>query len=117
MKKSQSTKLEMAIHLLTAFVLLLKGFDKLAHGHYALGAIIFLFGLFVIVITVSHKQLQISHIKTKALVYTIEGIALLLIAYLYFNESKVYLPYFFLLPSIAFFIVAAITFKKNMKTS
>lgn len=111
MKIERSAKLETAVHLITAFVLILKGFDKLSHEYYIFGSVILAFGILVLLITFFHKRLNISHNLSKGLVYMIEAIALAMIAYMTFKENKVYLPYFYLFPSIAFFVVAFLNVK------
>lgn len=113
MKINRPAKLESAIHFITAAVLLLKGFDKISTGSHVSGFVIFSFGIIVLLITVFHKSLKLSHIRAKWVVYLIEAIALLIIAYLYFKEDKVYLPYFYLVPSLVFFVLAGIAIKKE----
>ena len=74
--------------------------------------IIFGFGLLIYSILFIRKG---RNSLFKIVMITLEGIALLLTAYIYFSKGKEYLPYAILLAAVLCFIGAVIIFRKRQK--
>lgn len=85
-------------HYITSFVIIMKGVSKLENFQVYYGYVILflLTGTGVILATIFHKKLEKRMKKISAVIYFLEGLVLLLIAKLYFDEGKSILPYVFL---------------------
>ena len=102
-------------HLLIGAILILKGSDKFQH-HHLLGGLIFSFGV-IIILSFIYIILKKDHSRSLSIiVHLFEAFACLFTAYIFYEDGKKYLQYFFLLASIGFFISVVITMNKYKKT-
>lgn len=106
----------LVVHLLTVFVLLLKGADKLTKSHLVSGSSLVLLGLLILVLIVLEKRYHWSHALVRQACLLIEAVALAIMAVVFYQEGKVYLPYVFGACAITYLIVALVAARKN-KTS
>ena len=101
-------------HFLMSGVLLLKGYTKFPY-HNLLGALIFSFGIIVLLyflyLVFKQKESRTMHI----LIHLFEGFASLFTAYIFYEEGKKYLQYFLILAAIGFFISVIIYIKKHKR--
>ena len=99
-------------HLLIGLILILKGSDKFQH-HHLLGGLIFLFGV-IIILCFIYILLKKDHSTSLAiLVHLFEALVCLFTAYIFFEEGKKYLQYFFLFAAVGFFVSVVITYNKR----
>lgn len=94
--------LELIGHLLAAFALLLKGYDKIGHGHLAIGATLMLAGAIVVVFMIYAQRTGRGHRIASALVFLFEALAMALITYFYIEEGKHVVQYATLLAAAAY---------------
>ena len=100
-------------HLLVAFVLVLKGFDKLAHGHPFIGTLLLAFGL-AIVVYFGYLLKNNKHSPLiDDMVHLFEALAALFVAYLTYSEGSKYLHYVFLIAAAGFFIAIYVSRKRR----
>jgi CDP-diglyceride synthetase len=102
-------------HLIVGFLLVTKGYEKIEHHFFLIGWIILLMG---IAILGYFAYLKISKKENKVLqliAHLFEGIALLLTAYVYFEEGKTYLPYIILIAGIGFLVATILHIFKHKK--
>ncbi len=111
MKKKTIRRLEIFLHILTAVILLLKGYDQLSKGIYFPAFILFGFGLLVITIILFWRQLKIRPKQARVSCYFIEAPALLVTAYVLSLEGRDSLPYIFSLASLLYPAVGFISTK------
>lgn len=90
---SKRIDLETIGHLIAAAVLLLKGYDKLGHGHLGIGLTLLVSGALVLAFLVYTMRTGRGHRFASAAVFAFEALAMTLIAYLYFGEGKRYVQY------------------------
>jgi hypothetical protein len=80
-----------------------KGLDKFTHYH-LIGGLILAFGI-IILLYFLYEMLAKNQGRTlRLLVHVFEGVGLLFTLYIFFEESKKYLPYITLAASIGFFV-------------
>lgn len=115
MKKKTFRKLEVLLHFLTAFVLLLKGCDELNRGLYFPGIIILGLAATILTITIYWKKLHIKPKQARLICYYLESPALLIISYVLYLEDKTSLPYIFFIAAILYPAMGFITSKKFHK--
>jgi hypothetical protein len=105
--------LEIFHHLLTGFILTLKGIEKFAH-HQLIGLIIMASGIIVLLFFLYDVVKKGMGTVLKILVIGFEGVAWLFTTYVFFEEGKVYLPYVTLVASIGYFVsVVVIILRRN----
>ena len=99
-------------HYLIAFSLLAKGFDKLEHYHHQLGKVVFIFaaGMFIVFGTVFHDRLAKRIKNFTALFHVAEGLALLVIGLILYQEGSSRLPYFYVFIGAVFCVIGIIFF-------
>ena len=103
-------------HLLIGAILVLKGSDKFPDHHF-LGGLIFSFGV-IIILSFIYILLKKDHSRSLSLiVHLFEALACLFTAYIFYEDGKKYLQYFFLLASFGFFISVIIQFRKGKKVN
>ncbi len=112
MKKKTFRKLEVLLHFLTAFVLLLKGCDELNKRLYFPGLIILGLAITILTITIYWKKLYIKPKQARLVCYYLESPALLITSYMLYLENKMFLPYIFFIASILYPAMGFITSKK-----
>ncbi|RWX00790.1 hypothetical protein [Flavobacterium cerinum] len=112
MKKKTFRKLEVLLHFLTAFILLLKGCDELNRGLYFPGCIILGLAITILVITIYWKKLYIKPKQARIVCYYLEAPALLITSYVLYLENKLFLPDIFFIAAILYPAMGFITSKK-----
>ncbi|MCO6148393.1 hypothetical protein [Flavobacterium sp. NRK1] len=112
MTKKTFRKLEVLLHFLTAFVLLIKGCDEMNRRLYFPGGIILSFTVIIFIITIFWKTLYISPKQARQICYYLESPALLIISYMLHLEGKMFLPDLFLIAAIIYPVMGYISSKK-----
>ena len=94
-------------HYLIGFSILAKGFAKLENHHDQIAKIIFIFiaGLFIITGTFFHKKIEKTIKNFSALFYIAEGIALVIIGLIFFEEGHSRISYFYFFIGVVFSII------------
>lgn len=90
---SKRIDLETIGHLIAAAVLLLKGYDKLGHGHLGIGLTLIVSGALVLAFLVYAMRTGRGHHYAKAALFLFEALTMALISRLYFEEGKHYIQY------------------------
>jgi cadmium resistance protein CadD (predicted permease) len=93
MNKETKHKLESFSHLIVGILLLSKGYDKISHHYPVIGALMILFGLLIVIYFFYQLKNRHHHKSLNITVHFLEGISLLLTAYVFYQSSKKYLPY------------------------
>ncbi len=88
-----SAGLELIGHVLAAAALLLKGYDKIGHGHLAIGAALMLAGALLVAFFVYVLRTGRGHRAASALVCLFEALAMALVSWLYFEEGTRLIQY------------------------
>jgi len=112
MKKKTFRKLEILLHFITAFILLIKGADELSKRLYFPGFIIIALALLILTITVFWKTFYIRPRQARHICYYLESPALLITAYVLYLENKPFLPDIFLIAAILYPAMGFISSKK-----
>ncbi|MHA3786604.1 hypothetical protein ACX0HA_00225 [Flavobacterium hauense] len=113
MKKKTFRKLEVLLHFLTAFILIIKGVDEMSRRLYFPGSIILGLALLILVISIFWKTLYISPRQARQICYYLEAPALLITSYVLYLEEKQFLPDIFLVAAMLYPMVGFITSKKS----
>jgi predicted MFS family arabinose efflux permease len=107
--------LENMTHYLTAFVIIMKGLDKVAvPGKTWLGVVLLVFGVFIILGTIFHHKAHQMLKHFKALVFAIEAIVMGIVGYLYVKDEKQFIQYVCFGAAIMF-VVALIVYLSKAK--
>lgn len=110
--ENKKHKLNIVLHFLLATTLILKGIDKFPH-HNVLGGLILLFGLVVLfyfIYTIARKkQSHTMHL----IILSFEAIVSMFVAYIFYDEGKKYIQYFFVLAAMGFLISIFILLRKS----
>lgn len=110
--------LETIGHYLTAFVVLLKGFDKLGvPGKTAYAIILVAIGLIILTGTIFHHRFEKSPKHFKGVIFLLEALTMGIVGYLYAKDGKEFLPYVCYLASAIFVLAAVIYFSKAKRKS
>jgi hypothetical protein len=117
MKKKTFRKLEVLLHFLTAFILLIKGCDELSRNLYFPGGIIVGLAVVVIIITVFWKTFYISPKQARQICYYLEAPALMVTAYMLHLEDKAFLPDIFFCAAMLYPAMGFISSKKFKEDS
>lgn len=112
MKKKAVRKIEVLLHLLTATLFLLKGFDEFLRKLYFPGVIITGLALAVLTVLFLWRQLGIKPRQARISCYYLESPALLTISYVLYLEEKEFLPHVFLLSAFLYPAVGFVSSKK-----
>jgi hypothetical protein len=112
MKKRKHFVPEIFHHLLTGFILTLKGVEKFEH-HQAIGLIILASGIIVLLYILYDVIKKGTGSTMQILMCAFEGMAWLFTTYVFFEEGKVYLPYVTLVASIGYFVSVVVLWRKN----
>ncbi len=116
-KIKKNPVLEKFAHYLTAFVVILKGIDKAEHFHEHPFVSIFLIllGVILLLATVFHHTLEKKVKEFKTVLFTCEGLSLLLVSYYFFASGKKLLPSVYLACGIAFLIMAYVFYLRKSR--
>jgi hypothetical protein len=112
MKKKTFRKLEVLLHFLTAFILIIKGVDEMSRRLYFPGSIILGLALLILVITIFWKTLYITPKTARQICYYLEAPALLITSYVLYLEDKPFLPDIFLIAALLYPMVGFLASKK-----
>lgn len=108
--------LEKVTHYLTAFVILLKGLDKLeTPGKFWFGAIFLFIALFIGAGTFFHHRMERWLRYFKAWVYTSEAVVMGSIGYLYMKEGKHMIQYVCFAAAVMFLVALVVYIRKSTK--
>ncbi|WP_439879877.1 hypothetical protein ACSX1A_11945 [Pontibacter sp. MBLB2868] len=115
--KERQAKLTLFVHLLTVFVLLLKGIDKTTQHHPVSGIILILLSLIILALVVFERKLGLTHSTVKLTCYFIEALALTIVAVVLHQEGKQYVQYLFGGSAVAYLISAFVYYYKHKQAS
>ena len=113
MDARKKNTLDMIVHILTSFVLLAKGIDKVSHHHELIGITFILFSLLIALLTFLSQRHKVDHQTTKVVSYFCESIAIGLMAYVFYMEQRVYLPYVMGAAAVGFMVGAIVTLSQK----
>ena len=103
-------------HLCVSLILIPKGIDKIQHHHDSIGWIILLMGIAILSYFIFQKISKTKNHFITIVVHLFESIALFLTSYVYFQESRIYLPYIILIAAIGYLFATIMhLFKINKK--
>lgn len=117
MKKKTFRKLEVLLHFLTAFILIIKGVDEMSRRLYFPGSIILGLAVTILAITIFWKTFYISPRQARQVCYYLEAPALLVTSYVLYLEDKPFLPDIFLVAALLYPAMGLITSKKFKDSS
>lgn len=112
MKKKTFRKLEVLLHFITAFILIIKGVDEMSRRLYFPGLIILGLALCILTLTIFWKTLYITPKQARQVCYYLESPALLVTAYVLHLEGKPFLPDIFLVAAMLYPMVGFMASKK-----
>ena len=112
-KIKRAHRFETITHYLTAFVVFMKGLDKVAMpGKMLYGITFLMIAALIIFGTVFHHRFE-RHLKHfKGFVFVFEAIVMGVVGYLYLKEGKQYIQYVCFLTAVAYSVVATVYFWK-----
>ena len=113
MSTTKAQRFESIGHYLTAFVVLLKGIDKIDLGKPAIGVLFVLFALIIVLGTFFHHKAVRLLRHFKAYIFVMEAIVIGMVGYLYLKDGKQFLPYVCFLASAVFIVALIIYIKKS----
>jgi hypothetical protein len=103
-------KLQKLGHLISGFVIVLKGYTKIEEHHAETGVPLILLGLVFASLAVFHDRISWIR-KHEPWLLWLEGFALALVAYSYFSGGKTALPFVYALCSAVYFIMGGYFYK------
>lgn len=104
-------------HYLTAFVVLMKGVDKIDQGKPAFGFVFVLIGLIILFGTIFHHRFEKQLRHFKAWVFALEAVSISIVGYLYMKDGKQFIQYVCFASAIIFVVAIVVYFKKAKGTS
>lgn len=99
-------------HLVSGFVIVLKGYTKIEEQKLELGIVLVLLGLLFASFAVFHEKISWIR-KHEPWLLWLEGAALALVAYSYFSAGKGALPIVYALCSAVYFIMGGYFYKHH----
>ena len=106
--------LEKITHYLTAFVIILKGADKVSDPEKTgFGIALLLIGSFIVLGTIFHHKAEKALKHFKAYVFALEAVVMSIVGYLYMAEGKQFIQYVCFLASIIFLVALIIYIRKR----
>lgn len=116
-RSKRNHTLETITHYITAFVVLMKGFDKVTiPGKAGIGIFFICIALFIAAGTMFHHKFERLLRHFKAYTYVLESVVVGLVGYLFLKEGKHGLAYTYFFAS-AMFAVALIVYIAKQKTT
>ena len=97
-------KLARYAHLLTGFVIVMKGVGKIEHHQNGVGAVLIAIGIVFALFSFFHEKLAFIT-RHEAVLLWIEAVVMALVAYSYFSEGKKGLPAAYVLCSVIYIVV------------
>ena len=116
--KSQSKKvviLENVTHYMTAFVVVLKGLDKIDLGKTGVGITFLVIGIVIVLGTLLHHKAAKLLKHFKAYVLALEAVVMAIVGYMYAQDGKQFIQYVCYFAS-AMFITALVVYIKRVKS-
>jgi hypothetical protein len=107
--------LENVTHYLTAFIVLLKGADKIDLGKVGTGSAFILIGIVIALGTLMHHKAAKLLKHFKAYVFALEAIVMATVGYLYAQDGKQFIQYVCYFAS-AMFVVALAVYVRRAKS-
>jgi FtsH-binding integral membrane protein len=105
-------------HYLTAFVVLLKGFDKLGvEGKTPYAVVLIVIGLIILLGTIFHHRFEKTLKHFKGIISVLEAITMAIVGYLYLKDGKQLIQYVCFFAAAMFLIAAIIYFTKEKSTA
>lgn len=106
-------RFESIAHYLAAFVIIMKGLDKIeTPGKLGYAIIFLLIGALIILGTIFHHKAEKVLHHFKAYVFIFESIVMSIVGYLYMKEGKQYIQYVCFAAAIMFLVATFIYIKK-----
>jgi FtsH-binding integral membrane protein len=110
--------LETVGHYLTAFVVLLKGVDKLTVvGKVPYAVALIVIGLIILFGTIFHHRFEKVLRHFKGIIFALEAITLAIVGYLYVKDGKELIQYVCFFAAALFLIASIVYFTKPRPTS
>lgn len=117
-RRKRAALMETIAHYLTAFVVLLKGFDKVqVDGKGTYGIILIVIGVLIVLGTVFHHRAEKYLKHFKPMVFILEAIVMAIVGYLYMKDGKQFIQYVCFATSVVFVVATIIYFSKVNQTS
>ena len=116
--QTQSKKvilLETVTHYMTAFVVVLKGIDKIDLGKAGVGVTFLLIGVVIVLGTLMHHKAAKLLKHFKAYVFALEAIVMAIVGYMYAQDGKQFIQYVCYFASVMF-VVALVVYIKRVKS-
>jgi len=116
-REKRRKKLMPINHYLVGLGLILKGVDKLDHYDHFPYSVIYFFaaGVFIIICTKLHHQIEKYIKKFDASFFVLEGLALILASFILFEREGAKIPYFFFFLGMVYFIIGFTVLLSNEK--
>jgi FtsH-binding integral membrane protein len=109
--------LETIGHYLTAFVVLLKGFDKLSvPGKLPYAMVLIVIGLIIAFGTIFHTKFEKTLKHFKGIIFLLEAVTMVVVGYLYLKDGKELIQYVCFAAAGMFVIAAVVYFTKKRHT-
>ena len=112
MKKKTFRRLEILLHFLTAFIILIKAADLMARGVYYPGGILSGLAFTILIISLYWRRLDIKPRQARVTCYYLEAPALLVMAYVLHLEGNESLPHVFIISAIIYPAMGFISSKR-----
>lgn len=116
-KSRRGMFLENLTHYLTAFVVMLKGLDKIATPGKTGVAIFFLAaGVFILLGTIFHKQASSILKHFKGYILGIEAVVMAIVGYLFLQDGKQLIHYVCFSASVMFLVALTVYIRRRTKS-
>jgi hypothetical protein len=113
-QSKRAARIEAAVHYLTAFVVFMKGIDKIeTPGKTVFGLIFIAIALLIVFGTIFHHRFErlLKYFKTYTFIF--EAIVWSIMGYLYLKEGRNYIQYACFFAAIGYFIVGLFFIRKT----
>jgi hypothetical protein len=112
-KSKRGAFLESMAHYLTAFVILLKGLDKVEiDGKAGYGIIFIVISILIVAGTIFHHRAEKYFKHFKPVVFVLEAVVMAIVGYLYLKDGKQFIQYMCFFASFMCVIATIIYFSK-----
>lgn len=117
-KTKRLALLENFTHYVTAFVIVMKGLDKVeTPGKVGYALVFFLIGILIIAGTAFHHKAERLLKHFKAYVYVLEAVVMSIVGYLYAKDGKAMIQYVCFAAAAMFIVALVIYVRKGSKVS
>ena len=111
----KSKKLRKFGHLMAAFIIFLKGYDKMDQGDSGFW-VFYSLGFIFLIIVLFHDFLAKRIKWIDAILYGLEAIIISYIAYGYFSKGKIALPMLYVVAALLYIVAAVVMSRRNIRT-